>query len=258
MSGSWKAAALAREGAPKLPPEPAPNWMLISDIDGTLTGDDAALRDLMQLLTEKRDGIGFGVASGRSPALVRQAVAEFGLNEPDLIIASVGTEILGPAGIGERYRAHIDVAWDREAVVTALEGLPGVEPQGEEGQRPFKVSFNAPTSALAPARQALERAGLAVKLLHSHGAFLDVLPARASKGEAVRFVARALDLPLQRVVVAGDSGNDADMLTCGARAVVVGNHDSELLPVLAGTDVYRARGHHAAGVLEGLEHFGAL
>lgn len=235
-----------------------PRWLLISDIDGTLTGDDAALRTLMQQLREKRQAIGFGVASGRSPELVREAVTEFGLNEPDLMIASVGTEILGPDGIGERYRAHIDVAWDREAVMTALDGLPDVEPQGPEGQRPFKVSFNAPLSAVTAAREVLERAGLKVKLLHSHGAFLDVLPAKASKGEAMRFVAQALEIPLTQVVVAGDSGNDADMLTCGARAVVVGNHDPELLPVLAGTDVYRARGHHAAGVLEGLEHFGAL
>src|SRR5690554_8199466 len=120
-----------------------PRWLLISDIDGTLTGDDAALRTLMQQLREKRQAIGFGVASGRSPELVREAVTEFGLNEPDLMIACVGTEILGPDGIGDRYRAHIDGARVRAAVMTALDGFPDGQPQDQEGQWPINVSYYA-------------------------------------------------------------------------------------------------------------------
>ena len=99
------------------------DWLLISDIDGTLTGDDAALEKLMRRLAERRHTIGFGVASGRSPTLVRQAMDRFGLNEPDIVIASVGTEMMGPGGLGELYREHVGVAWDRAAVVGALEGV---------------------------------------------------------------------------------------------------------------------------------------
>src|SRR5690554_1204488 len=234
-----------------------PDWLLISDIDGTLTGDDAALATLMQALTEARQRLGFGVASGRSPQLVREAVRLFGLNEPDLVIASVGTEVLG-GGLSHSYSEHIAADWDRSAIVAALAGVAGLEPQSAPGQGPYKVSFYAAPEAVAAAREALTRVGVKARLVHSHGEFLDVLPAKASKGEAVRVVAARLGVPLTHVVVAGDSGNDADMLTCGARAVVVANYDPELEPVLAGADVYRARGAHAAGVLEGLEHFGVL
>src|SRR5699024_5521567 len=67
---------------------------LISDIDGTLTGSDEALRQLAAHL-EQDPALGFGVASGRSPQLVAQAVAGFSLPEPELVIASVGSEISG-------------------------------------------------------------------------------------------------------------------------------------------------------------------
>ncbi len=233
-------------------------WLLVSDIDGTLTGDDAELEKLMRRLAERRPTVGFGVASGRSPTLVREAMDRYGLNEPDIVIASVGTEMMGPGGLGELYREHVGVGWDRDAVVSALEDVTGLEAQGAAGQGPFKVSFNAASESVAAAQAALAEAGVTAKLIHSAGRFLDVIPAQASKGEAVRFAAAALGMPLERVVVAGDTGNDADMLTCGARAVVVANYDPELEPVLAEADVYRARGRYAAGVLEGLERFGAL
>lgn len=234
------------------------SWLLVSDIDGTLTGDDSALTRLMGRLADAHGTLAFGVASGRSPTLVAEAVAAFGLNEPDLVIAGVGSEIAVPAGLGTRYQRHVAAGWDREAVVNALATAPGLVPQDAAGQGPFKVSFHAPAAALPGARAALVEAGAGARLIHSHGKFLDVLPPRASKGEAVRFAAAAMGLPLTRVVVAGDSGNDADMLTCGARAVVVANYDLELEPRLAGADVYWARNRHAAGVLEGLVHHGAL
>ena len=71
--------------------------MLISDIDGTLTGDDQALTSLLQLVRRARGSICLGAASGRSPALVTEAVNHHKLEPLDIIIASVGSEILlGP------------------------------------------------------------------------------------------------------------------------------------------------------------------
>ena len=78
---------------------PQPEWLLISDVDGTLTGDDAALSELMRMLRASPH-IGFGVATGRSLDLVLAAVEEFALLEPDPIIASVGSEIYGGERLG--------------------------------------------------------------------------------------------------------------------------------------------------------------
>ena len=105
-------------------------------------------------------------------------------------------------------------------------------------------------------RDAVAKAGLEVTLIHSHGEFLDVLPERASKGKAVLFVAEAYGMPLDQIVAAGDSGNDAEMLTCGVQAVMVGNYSQELASLRDDPAVYVASAKYAAGVLEGLRHYG--
>lgn len=235
-----------------------PEWLFVSDIDNTLTGDSAALQHLMGVLETNRHRVAFGVASGRSSELVREAVEEFGFLEPDLIIASVGSEIYGEADVGERYSAHVSAGWERERVIGALQGVEGLSFQAEAAQKPYKVSFNTTGDVMPRVEAAIRAAGLKVSLIHSHGEFLDVLPEQAAKGKAVRFVAEAYGLPLDKVVVAGDSGNDADLLVCGAKAIVVGNYSPELEPVLDNENIYVARACYAAGVLEGLEHYGVL
>ena len=64
-----------------------------------------------------------------------------------------------------------------------------------------------------------------------------------------------------RVVVAGDTGNDASMFLEFDRGVVVANAKPELLELardLGDDRVYCARKPYAAGVEEGLEHYGLL
>ena len=235
-----------------------PEWLLVSDIDNTLTGDAEALEKLMSLLHANRDRIAFGVASGRSSELVQEAVEAFGLLEPDLIISSVGSEIYGEGDVGERYAEHVSAGWERERVVEALKDLEGLTFQDQTGQRPFKVSFNTSGDVMPRVEAAIRATGMNVTLIHSHGEFLDVLPERAAKGKAVRFVAEVYGLPLEKIIVAGDSGNDADLLTCGAKAVVVGNYSAELEPVLENENIHLAKAFYAAGVLEGLGVYGVL
>jgi sucrose-phosphate synthase len=76
--------------------------------------------------------------------------------------------------------------------------------------------------------QRLHDLKLHANLIYSHQAFLDVLPVRVSKGHAIRYLAYKWGLPLRNFLVAGDSGNDAEMLVGDTSAVVVGNHSPEL------------------------------
>ena len=41
----------------------------------------------------------------------------------------------------------------------------------------------------------------------SFGQFLDIVPSRASKGQALRYVSQRLDIPLEQILVAGGSGS---------------------------------------------------
>jgi sucrose-phosphate synthase len=90
----------------------------------------------------------------------------------------------------------------------------------------------------------------------SHGTYLDVLPVRASKGKAIRYLSYRWDVPLASFLVAGDSGNDECMLRGDTLGVVVGNYSPELEPLRGRSSVYFAAGAHAAGVLEGIEAYG--
>ena len=76
-------------------------------------------------------------------------------------------------------------------------------------------------AVLPRVRARLKAQGIEAKAILSHDRLLDILPARAGKHGALAHVAAVLDLPRDRIVAAGDSGNDVDMLAGSSRAVLV-------------------------------------
>jgi sucrose-phosphate synthase len=97
---------------------------------------------------------------------------------------------------------------------------------------------------------------ITANLFLSFGQFLDIVPARASKGQALRFVAQRLEIPLENTLVAGGSGADEDMMRGNPMAVVVANRHHEELSQLDTRDrIYFADRPHAAGILEAIDHF---
>ncbi|MEW6591675.1 MAG: HAD family hydrolase, partial [Pseudomonadota bacterium] len=156
---------------------------------------------------------------------------------------------------------HIQHLWRRDALAVLFEGVPGLALQSPAQQSAFKLSFivdpqAAPT--LRELRQRVRQAGLHANLIFSHGVYLDVLPVRASKGQAIRYLAYKWGLPLSAFLVAGDSGNDLEMLVGDTQAVVVANHSAELEPLRGLDQVYFAEARCAAGVLEGMAHYGLV
>ena len=97
---------------------------------------------------------------------------------------------------------------------------------------------------------------LTANTIHSFGQFLDIVPARASKGLALRYVAQLLDIPLENILVAGGSGADEDMMRGNTRAVVVANrHHEELSQLVEQERIYFATRAHAGGLLQAIEHY---
>ena len=244
--------------------------LLVSDIDHTLikddgdasSGDPDALAVLGDALASA--DVAFAVASGRSLELVEDALEGHDLPAPSIVISSVGSEIHYAAGdpaerrwvVDEGYARHLEHQWDAEAVQEALAGVDGLTPQEDEAQRRFKRSYYLDDAGrLDDVRAALERAGQRATIIYSHDAFLDVLPVRASKGKAVRYLSQKWGIAPERIAVAGDSGNDEEMLRGPFRAIVVGNHAPELAHLKGKRGIYVAAGAYAAGVLEGLRHW---
>ena len=105
----------------------------------------------------------------------------------------------------------------------------------------------------------LDAEGLEAKVVYSAGRFLDFLPIRSGKGGAVRYLAEALGMPASAVVTSGDTGNDLDMMRpeLGFRGIAVGNSAPELAEYRE-PNVYHAEQAYAAGIREGLVHYGWL
>ena len=70
-------------------------WVLATDIDNTLTGDEAALRDLTTQLDalRQREQLFLILATGRRLAHVLSGFIEEALPQGDAIVTQVGTEI---------------------------------------------------------------------------------------------------------------------------------------------------------------------
>jgi sucrose-phosphate synthase len=236
------------------------NHFMITDIDNTLIGDDNRhLEHLLQLLERHRDDIGFGVATGRTVSSTVAHVEKHGVHAPDIIISSVGTEIYYGKQLhyGRGWDTHISAQWDREKIVQLLKHFSFLTYQDEDTQRRFKISYNMDPGKdrLAMIHDRLVREKCRYNLIYSHNKYLDILPYRASKGKALRYLSYKWEIPLANFLVCGDSGNDEEMLRGEPKAVVVGNYSSELQALRKLRNIYFAKQPEAGGILEGIEHY---
>jgi hypothetical protein len=152
--------------------------------------------------------------------------------------------------------------------------------QEEEKQNRFKVSYYTdPDLKMEVVR---ERISI---LLKAHGVsstviwsrddaarcgLLDILPPKANKLQAIRFLMKQEKIPETDTVFAGDSGNDLDALTSGLQAILVKNSAADVRKAafeelgkkgltdclyIAKGGLHGMNGNYAAGVVEGLVHF---
>lgn len=246
-------------------------FLFVTDLDNTLVGDDAALDELNQQLSQHRQEYGTKIvyATGRSLFLYRVLTTEKPLLQPDALITAVGTELYFDPGedtFDSEWAEKLSKGWDRDLVVATAAHYADLVPQPDSEQRPFKVSYylteEAAVEVLPRLESLLQERNLDIKLVYSGGKDLDVLPRNADKGLAVQFLRQKWDIDVTKTVVCGDSGNDIALFGVEqVRGILVGNARPELREWYnANQEDYRylARGQCAAGILEGLQHFGFL
>lgn len=233
--------------------------LIVTDVDGTLTGDDDALAEFGAWLASRRDGHLLAYATGRSRSSLLDLLGQSGAPKADAIISSVGTEIhlrdgRPLSGWTERFDG-----WDVRRVHRALAGLPWLERQTPDAQTRLKASYDGAglrAAHLAAVRDRLATADIDATIVYSADLHLDVIPAGAGKGIAAREVARAFGVSTDRVLVFGDSGNDAGLYREGFLGTIVGNALPELRRAV-GSAAYRSPFAYAGGILDGIRHWSA-
>lgn len=245
-------------------------FLLVTDLDNTLVGDDEALAELNHSLSQHRQQFGTKIvySTGRSRALYHQLTTKKTLLPPDFLILSVGTEIYltNSDTPDPNWASALSQNWDRDLVVATAAHFADLTPQPDTEQRPFKVSYflteAAATEVIPQLETLLKERRLEVQLIYSGSIDLDILPRRANKGMAMGFLRDYLGIAPERTVACGDSGNDLSMFANrDERGIIVGNAMPELLNwhhTNPNPHRYLANGHCAAGILEGLKYFGFL
>jgi len=265
--------------------------LLCSDLDRTLVPngyqeESAHARPMFRRLA-KNDNIYLAYVSGRNKKLIHDAIEEFYLPMPDYAIGDVGTTlyrvIKGNWQISEAWSDEIGQDWNGlnwEGLAVYFEDMDEIRLQEFEKQGRYKLSFY--TDQDIDHLHLKEKIGrvLAQKDLRANiiwsvdeisaNGLLDIIPARANKLHAIRFIMKQEQFSDDNTVFAGDSGNDLDALTSGLQAILVKNAVDEIRNEAVETlsakhmkhRLYLPRGNfcgmngnYAAGVLEGLVHF---
>ena len=267
------------------------NILICSDLDRTIIPngyqeESANARPVFRQLAE-HPNIYLAYVSGRDKKLILDAIEEFYLPMPDYAIGDVGTTLYrvinGNWQLLDDWSYEIGLDWKglgRDKLSEFFGDMEEIRLQEPEKQNQYKLSFY--TAQNVDYQQLIKkiRAVLAKKGVHasiiwsvdeiSANGLLDIIPARANKLHAIQFLMQQERFSEDRMVFAGDSGNDLDVLTSGLQAILVKNAMDEVrkeaIETLSGKHMtnrlylpkgnfYGMNGNYAAGLIEGLVHF---
>ncbi len=269
--------------------------LLCSDLDRTIipNGHAAESPDARTLLhrVARRPELMLVYVTGRDEALITQALREWNLPLPKIAVGDVGTAIFDVSGTAadpvftpwKGWQEIISADWQGKKnpdMLTMLADFDVLRIQEPEKQKDFKLSFYVDSGVdmgelAANIHRHLERRGIRASVITSMDemagvGLVDIVPAGATKVDAISHIAGKYGLDKSRVIFAGDSGNDLPALTSGFNAVLVKNASDEVRSqavaessrkktddrlYLAKGEFLGMNGNYAAGVLEGLAHF---
>lgn len=233
---------------------------IVSGLDQNLIGDNRSLMQLLEMLRQHRKSTLFAIATGRRLDSALKLMKKHRIPQPDILITSGGTEIYyAPELTAEiAWARHIDYQWSPHQVKSLLNDYPGLESQPKSEQSRFKLSYyiDPKIADLEKIKTLLHQEEQSVYVQLAFGQFLDILPLRASKGMALRYVAERMKISLESVFVAGGSGADEDMMRGNTLAAVVANRHHEELSQLVDVDrIYFSSKSNAEGILEALNFY---
>ncbi|MFD1032038.1 HAD-IIB family hydrolase [Metaplanococcus flavidus] len=230
--------------------------LLATDLDGTLVGDRKGLDNLLEFYAVQQYDVSLIYITGRHFQSAMSLIEEENLPAPDVLITDVGTEI----HLGSTLEKDLDWEnrmlrhWQPDTIDQLASSFEGLRKQDLPINN--RCSFYADNSSTVHEfEQRLASAGIPHKLIFSGGRDLDILPAESGKGAALQYILDKFNAHEAKMLVAGDSGNDKEMLTMGLPSVIVGNAQPELRESPDSPMIFRASKVCAGGIQEAWNYF---
>jgi Cof subfamily protein (haloacid dehalogenase superfamily) len=238
--------------------EPLRRPWLVTDLDGTLVDRDLriAQRNLDAVARYRAAGGVVTIATGRNEKSAVRYHTQLGLETP--MILYNGARIVDVANGNRLLDLRLDEAWP----IVERDGLPELPPTvGVVGFHDLDAYLLKPARALAEyaardqiklRRSALpgcptklmvigespgDLAGVpetiaellpGVRLVSSEKTYLEVLPAAADKGSALRLLAARSGVDLRDVAAIGDNPNDLELIRTAGLGAAVGDGHADL------------------------------
>ena len=238
---------------------------LFTDLNGGLLGDEEALEELLGIIRSKRRRFLFGIATGLRLDAALRMLRRHAIPAPDFLVTSTGTSITYGSNLreDETWSRHIERRWTPQDVRRTLAEaeVPGLSLRDRAQQSEFKISYQFDPDVAPPVEKIaalLYREDLAVNVVASHGRYLNIVPIRASKGLALRYLADRWHIPLERVLAIGGSAADESMLRGNTLAAIVGQQARAELALDESERLYFTEARAARGILEAMAHYDFL
>ena len=236
--------------------------MIVSGLDRTLLSNTDGLHQFAELLRSNRKECAFGIATSRRLDRVLTLLKQYDLPKPDILICSLGTEIYysRELTVSSDWSNYVDHNWNPKAIKRIMSQFnDDIKLQPELEQSRFKISYELLSDKISyqDIVTALRQEEQTTNVFLTDNKYIDIIPARASKGLALRYVARLWEIPLENILVSAGSGSDEDMLLGGnMQNVIVRNRRHEKLSDNTAQDsIYFAEQKNALGILEAIEHY---
>lgn len=231
-------------------------YLLVCDLDDTLTGDKDGIGVFNELVLSEKKKFYLVYSSGRFKNSMMSLLERERLIQSDAIISNVGTEIYYAPNwnIDKKWEEIIGKNWakTKERVFSILDKFD-LQPQPYEKR--FVISYYVENGVIVEEIKKILQ-GLEVKVIWTKNQCLDIIPKNAGKGNAAKFISNKLSLS---IISCGDSENDVDMLEKSKYGILVGNAANNLKKELSKhSNIYTAKSCYAKGLIEGLKFYGII